>query len=132
MSLIGPFGLDLPSNAHLRDTHVGKLEVSGAVSGLNAPPTGGVTSFTFATDANTTLTQAQYVNPILVVATGVATATRNIVYPLAAGAKLLVRNNNGQSVQIIGATGTGITVATTKTAMLWCDGTNWLRVTADA
>jgi hypothetical protein len=131
MSLIGPFGLDLPDNAHFRDTHVGKLERSGVIVGLNGPPADGVTTFTFGSDANATLSQVQYVSPILKVTGAVISVTRNIVYPLFAGARLLVVNAEAHSVQIIGATGTGITVATDKTAMLWCDGTNWLRVTAD-
>jgi hypothetical protein len=37
----------------------------------------------------------------------------------------------GFGVQVIGATGTGITVADGKRAIVYADGTNVVRVTAD-
>ncbi len=82
-------------------------------------------------DANQTITQAQALCDTLVT-TGALTATRNLVVPLVRR-RWVVRNNcTGGSVQVIGASGTGVTIATAKVAIVECDGTNVLRVTADA
>lgn len=82
-------------------------------------------------DANQTITQAQALCDTLVT-TGALTATRNLVVPLVRR-RWIVRNNcTGGSVQVIGASGTGVTIATVKVAVVECDGTNVLRVTADA
>ena len=56
----------------------------------------------------------------------------NLVVPLLRR-RWTVRNTcTGGSIQVIGASGTGITIATVKTAIVECDGTNVLRITADA
>lgn len=81
-------------------------------------------------DANTTLTQAEAANAVLTF-TGTLTATRNIVVPLVGTRQWTVYNGTGQSLQFIGASGTGITVATVKHAVVRSDGTNIVRVTAD-
>lgn len=82
-------------------------------------------------DANQTISQAMALCDTLVT-TGALTATRNLVVPLARR-RWTVRNNcTGGSIQVIGASGTGVTIATTKVAIVECDGTNVLRVTADA
>lgn len=82
------------------------------------------------TDANATLTQAEASNAILTF-TGTLTATRNITVPLVGKQQWTVYNGTGQSLQFIGASGTGITVATLKHAIVRSDGTNIVRVTAD-
>src|SRR5688572_6443466 len=88
----------------------------------------------FSSDANKTLTSSEYDGTIIDIGSGTTlTATRNLVLPLTDGAVVFVNNQStgGQSVQVIGATGTGITIATAKGALLWCDGTNWKRMSAD-
>jgi len=82
------------------------------------------------TDANTTLTQAEASNAILTF-TGTLTATRDVLVPLVGKRQWTVYNGTGQSLRFIGATGTGITVATLKHAIVRSDGTNIVRVTAD-
>lgn len=82
------------------------------------------------TDANATLTQAEAACSVLTF-TGSLTTTRNIVVPLVGKRQWTVYNGTGQSLQFIGATGTGITVATLKHAIVRSDGTNIVRVTAD-
>lgn len=82
------------------------------------------------TDANATLTQAEAANAVLTF-TGTLTATRNITVPLVGKRMWTVYNGTGQSLQFIGPTGTGITVATLKHATVRSDGTNIVRVTAD-
>ena len=82
------------------------------------------------TDANTTLTQPEAANATLTF-TGTLTATRDIVVPLVGKRQWTVYNGTGQSLRFIGASGTGITVATLKHAIVRSDGTNIVRVTAD-
>ena len=82
-------------------------------------------------DANQTISQDKALCETLVT-TGALTATRNLVVPLVRR-RWVVRNTcTGGSIQVIGATGTGTTIATVKTAIVECDGTNVLRITADA
>lgn len=83
-------------------------------------------------DANYTALAAQFQCRHIEL-TGALTAGRNYVVPLTDGAEWVVFNNTtgGFAVTIIGATGTGIAIAAGKTAIVRCDGTNVLRVTAD-
>lgn len=86
------------------------------------------------TDANYTAVQADYQARIMEFTSSVSlTATRDIVVPLVSGYEWTVFNNTtgAQSLQFIGATGTGITVANGKRAIIYADGTNIVRVTAD-
>ncbi|MBK8773095.1 MAG: hypothetical protein IPM06_22065 [Rhizobiales bacterium] len=96
---------------------------------LAVPDHHGLLAKALASDANYTLTQAEARNHILQF-TGTLTATRNMVLPLIPR-QWTVYNGTGQSLQFIGASGTGITVATTKRAIIYSDGTNVVRVTAD-
>jgi hypothetical protein len=83
------------------------------------------------TDANTTLTHAQAINDILEF-TGTLTAQRDVVLPLAVEQYTVFNNTTGGfGLQFIGATGTGVVVAATKRAIVYADGTNIVRVTAD-
>ena len=82
-------------------------------------------------DANTTLTAAEARNQILEF-TGTLTAARNIVVPLAVQQWTVFNGTTGGfGVQFIGATGTGITVAAGKRAIVYSDGTNVVRASAD-
>ena len=83
-------------------------------------------------DANTTLTQAEARNNIIEL-TGTLTAARNIVLPLSVRQYTVFNGSTGGfGLQFIGASGTGITVAAGKRAIVYADGTNIVRVTADA
>ena len=83
-------------------------------------------------DANTTLTQAEARNNIIEL-TGTLTAARNIVLPLVVRQYTVFNGSTGGfGLQFIGASGTGITVAAGKRAIVYADGTNIVRVTADA
>jgi hypothetical protein len=84
-------------------------------------------------DANITLTAAEARCQILRIASSVSlTATRDVVLPLAPQ-QWIVSNETtgGQSLRFIGASGTGITVANARRAVLFSDGTNIVRATAD-
>ena len=83
-------------------------------------------------DANSTLTAAQARNTILEF-TGTLTAARNIVLPLPVQQWTVFNNTSGGfGLQFIGATGTGVTVGAGKRAIVYSDGTNVVRVTADS
>lgn len=97
----------------------------------------GIAALSFASDANKTLTAAEYSNALLSFAAGVGTtitATRDVILPLTpAGRRWTLRNNadGAQSIRAIGASGTGVTVATTKYADIFADGVNIVRSTPD-
>jgi hypothetical protein len=86
------------------------------------------------TDADTTLTTAQAQSgDIIVIDTGTYTAGRNVILPTVKGLQFTVFNNQGGAFAATfkTASGTGVAVAQTKTAIIRCDGTNYVRVTAD-
>ena len=85
----------------------------------------------FPSDANYTLTQPEAEADVISITAGTITATRDFIVPIAFPKVWTVINKTAQSVRIIGATGTGITIATVKTAMVMADGTNVVRLTAD-
>lgn len=99
---------------------------------LTAPAlTMGVSSIDFASGhADYTLSAAEIKSFVLKAIS--ADAGANIIVPLTAGKMFVLNNVSGQAITVIGATGTGITVASTKTAIVMSDGTNVIRITADA
>lgn len=83
------------------------------------------------TDANTTLSHSEARCKILEF-TGTLTVQRNIVLPLAPQQWTVFNNTSGGlGLQFIPATGTGVVVAAGKRAIVYADGTNVVRVTAD-
>jgi hypothetical protein len=95
----------------------------------------GRAALSYASDANKTLTAAEAANHLLDIGSGTAlTAQRNLVVPLTpAGRHWTVRNaaTGAQPIQVIGASGTGIVIATAKYAVVCSDGTNVIRITPD-
>ena len=85
----------------------------------------------FPSDANYTLTAAEAYVDYIKVSSGTITATRDLIVPVAFPKEWTVINGNAQSVRVIGASGTGITIAAGKTAKVFADGTDIVRVTAD-
>ncbi len=85
----------------------------------------------FPSDANYTLTAAESDLDYIKVSSGTITATRDLIVPVAFPKEWTVINGNEQSVRIIGASGTGVTIATGKMAKVFADGANIVRVTAD-
>jgi hypothetical protein len=81
--------------------------------------------------ASLTLNYAQARNDILEF-TGALSVQRNVVLPLAVKQYTVFNNTTGGfGIQFIGATGTGVVVAATKRAIIYADGTNIVRATAD-
>lgn len=82
-------------------------------------------------DANKTLSYEQAMCESMAL-TGALTALRDVVVPLVNRSWIVFANvTGGFGVRVIGASGTGITVADGKRAIVECDGTNVVRVTAD-
>jgi hypothetical protein len=96
--------------------------------------TGTLNTRAFPSDANYTAVIADYRSNIMQFIGGTTlTATRNVVVPIIAGYQWTIYNGTtgAQSIQIIGATGTGVTIANGKRAIVYADGTNIVRVTPD-
>lgn len=91
-----------------------------------------VLSKSIAGAADTTLSTSEGAFPYQIY-TGVITGNVNVIEPLVAGKQITVFNNTSGAftVTIKSSSGTGIVVATGKRAILMCDGTNWVRITAD-
>lgn len=84
------------------------------------------------TDANTTLSAAQYACPDITL-TGTLTANRNLILPLLAGAWYNIFNNTAGGFSLVceGASGSSVTIANGKSALIRSDGTNYKRISAD-
>lgn len=87
-------------------------------------------------DANTTLTYEQARNGILEF-TGTLTAGRNIIVPNGPQQWTVFNNTNigsppgAYDLTVKTSAGTGVTIAATKRAIVYADGTNVVRVTSD-
>ena len=81
--------------------------------------------------ADVTLTQTQY-NTRIIRATGTLTANVNAIVPAAAREWIIDNSTTGAFTWTVKTpSGTGVTVASGKRCIVYCDGTNVVRVTAD-
>jgi collagen type VII alpha len=79
-------------------------------------------------NADLVLSQPQYTNLFVrVTSDGTSLATRKVVAPLFPGETFVVQNavSDGHSIQVIGASGTGVTIAPGAVVLVACDGTNY-------
>ncbi len=82
-------------------------------------------------DANKTLTYEQAMCESMEL-TGALTALRDVIVPQVPRNWTVFANvTGGFGIRVIGASGTGITIADGKRAIVECDGTNVVRITAD-
>jgi hypothetical protein len=81
-------------------------------------------------DANVTLTYQEAMCESIE-CTGSNTALRNLVVPLVPRSYTVFANTTTNGVQVISTSGTGVTIAVGKRAIVECDGTNVVRITAD-
>ena len=82
-------------------------------------------------DSNQVLTAAEARCDILEFTGALTGAVKNVTVPLGTQQWTIFANTTGFGVQIIGASGTGITVGIGKRAIVYADGTNVVRVTPD-
>ena len=93
-------------------------------------PYGGL-SKSVAGAADVTLSHPEARNDILEF-TGVLTGNINVIVPLAVDQWTVYNGTTGAfTLTVRGASGTGVVIATGKRAILYADGTNVVRVTAD-
>jgi hypothetical protein len=86
----------------------------------------------FTTNANHTLTVDEYTNKFLnVTSSSSLTTIFNLIAPLVQGQEFVVQNNTtgGQAIQIIGSSGTGVTIVNGDSVSVVCDGNNYLQST---
>jgi hypothetical protein len=82
-------------------------------------------------NANQTLT-ANESRAAILEATGALTALRDLIVPIGAQQWTVFANvTGGFGIRVIGPSGTGITIADGKRAIVYADGTNIVRVTPD-
>jgi hypothetical protein len=86
-------------------------------------------------DANYTLTNFNGVsdearNAVLVV-TGTNNAVRDLIPPVVEKVYIIANNTTGGfAIRVIGATGTGVNIASGATQVVYCDGTNFIAASA--
>jgi hypothetical protein len=86
----------------------------------------GIIQFTSDANRNMTVQETSATGGIKVTSTVSLTATRNLVLPAGNFQFIAVENatTGGQSIQVIGQSGTGVTIANGASATVWFDGTN--------
>ena len=92
----------------------------------------GRTALNLAGSGDYTASASEYEKPVLE-GSGLLTGNRGLVLPLVAGAWWWVYNNTTGSytLTVKGSSGTGIVILQGCTALVWTDGTNFLRATPD-
>lgn len=122
----------------LRTTGAYCDESTGAINNLIVNATDGLTGlwdldyFTenFTSDADMTMLLPYYSSAIVRITNGSLTIGRNVIMP-SIRKEYTVINATAQTLTFKAATGTGIAIATGKTAKLFWNGTNMIRLTAD-
>jgi hypothetical protein len=120
------------SNEQQAAAAVAQLQkIAGAVANLNVVSSLNTTAVSVAvTAADVTLT-ANQASARHLTTTGVLTGNRNVIVPDHWEAIVFCNNTGAFTTTFKTAAGTGIVVAQTKRAILFADGTNVVRVTAD-
>lgn len=97
---------------------------------INTRANFGQKQYTFPSDANQTLSEADSQFNVFNILAGVVTAGRTITWARAAtlGSLIFVRNNTAQTITVAFATGTGVTLATATSALITSDGTNAVKI----
>ena len=106
-----------------------QIPLTGSIGVSGTAPILGVTPISFTTDANVTMTYSQASANFLAVTSSISlTATRSLIAPLTKGQEFTIQNSTtgGQSITVIGATGTGVTIPNGQTMIVVCDGTNYI------
>lgn len=104
--------------------------VAGSSSG-SVPFRFAVSSITKSDATDLTLSASQYSCPILAVG-GTPGGNFNIIGPNTSGALFWITNSTANTLTIKKSGGTGIAIATGKSAMVRHDGTDYIRMTLDA
>lgn len=109
------------------------VQAGGYQAPTSSPFSFSSAAVSYASDANKTLSSSEYNCHDLTVTSAVSlTATRDLVLPLTAGGTWRIYNGTtgSQSIRAIGATGTGVTIASGQWGTVRADGTNVVSVAA--
>lgn len=82
-------------------------------------------------DADYTLTAAQAQAFLVVLSTGSWTAGHNVIMPATTGGMWMVNNSSSFTATFKTSGGSGVAIAAGKSAFVWCNGTNIIRITPD-
>jgi hypothetical protein len=104
---------------------------SGGLDPDNTRPYTRRVGITYPSDANYTVVYPDFLASIIEVS-GTLTATRNLVLPTCDHKQFFVYNNTGQSIVVKTSGGTGPTIAASRGALVYCNGTDYKRMTADS
>lgn len=135
------YHLSVAQLALLTGVQTANTVFAGPSSGATAAPTyralvpgdmvHSQTSKSVAGAVDVTLTTAESMATILQF-TGIISANINVIVPTSVRQWTVFNNTTGAFTLTVKTTaGTGIVIATAKTAILYCDGTNVVRATAD-
>jgi hypothetical protein len=111
---------------------VADINISGSLSTTGTAILGRIT-VNITSNTDHTLTITEYTNQFLrITSDGSIIATRNIIAPVVQGQTFLVQNatTEGHNIQLIGTSGSGVIVLPNTTALVTCDGTNYISPTA--
>lgn len=125
-------GTDANINVTLTPKGTGVVALAAALAGNAAgsvPLKLATATITPGSDADVTLTAAQYSCPVLTLATGSWASGHNIIVPTTTGLYVII-NGGSYTATVKTAAGTGIGVATAKAQILWCDVVNVIALTA--
>lgn len=129
---ISAVGTDTDINVTLVPKGSGVVAFAAALAGSAAgslPLKLATATITPGSDADVTLSAAQYSCPVLTLANGSWTSGHNIIVPTTTGLYVVI-NGGSYTATVKTASGTGIGVATGTTQILWCDGVNVIALTA--
>jgi hypothetical protein len=112
------------------------INLGGSISTTGAPILGAY-SVVFSSNANHTLSVAEYTNKFLSVTSSLSlTGEWSLLAPMVQGQEFVIQNNTtgGQAIQIIGVSDTGgsVTIPNGATVAVVCDGTNYLAASGGA
>ena len=127
-------GTDIGDVLQLEDVGgvAGLPAVDGSqLTGVTTDSSATIATITPATDADVTLTEAQYTADVLVIETGAWTTARNIIVPNEERS-WQVLSNSAHLATIKTAAGTGVEVPAGRSAIVLCDGTNVVSAIEDA
>lgn len=114
------------------NTTVNQFLLGSTAQGNDVPWRWGLAVPTPASDADITLTAAEYSCPIVVLQTGAWTSAHNVIVPATSGCFWIFHNNGSFDATVKTAAGAGIVVAAARVALLRTNGTDVKRLTADS
>jgi hypothetical protein len=108
-----------------------QIPLSGSVGVPGSAPILGNYNVIFTSNVSHTMSATEYSNYFLEVTSSITlSAPQNLIAPLTQGQSFAIQNNTtgGQSITIIGSSGTGVTITDGYTVAVVCDGYNYIQI----